>query len=197
MAGQELAADKKDNNSFALFTDVSLNPQKRIGIGCYLLVPLPFLNAAPAAIQHSEITTQLHFKKFADTSSTKLEIQTVLWALEDYRVSLLNARPELLHLYTDSQCVAELLGRRVNLEKKNFVAGRSGQVLANAGLYRTFFALHDDLAFEVTKVTGHASSASHSTVERIFSCVDKEVRRALKTDSNTEDSTMVKIIGFE
>ncbi|HEX2768576.1 MAG TPA: hypothetical protein VHN12_04775 [Geobacteraceae bacterium] len=39
-------------NSFALFTDVSLNPQRKIGVCGYLLVPVPFLEIKPHDIEH-------------------------------------------------------------------------------------------------------------------------------------------------
>ena len=34
-------------NSFALFTDVSVNPQRKLGVGGYLFVPMPFLEIEP------------------------------------------------------------------------------------------------------------------------------------------------------
>ena len=38
-------------NSFALFTDVSLNPQRKLGVGGYLLVPVSFLENEPHDIE--------------------------------------------------------------------------------------------------------------------------------------------------
>lgn len=167
-------------NSLALFTDVSLNPQQRLGVGATLLVPASLLNSAPDAIERDEILARLRFMRVSDTSSTKLEVQTVLWALEDYRAELNDSDPGNLQLYTDSQCVVGLLERRAGLEAKNFVAGRSGQPLANASLYRAFYAAHDEFGFEPVKVVGHSRAVSHNSVQRIFSHVDKAVRRELK-----------------
>lgn len=167
-------------NSLALFTDVSLNPQQRLGVGATLLVPASLLNSAPDAIERDEILARLRFMRVSDTSSTKLEVQTVLWALEDYRMELNDSDPGNLQLYTDSQCVVGLLERRAGLEAKNFVAGRSGQPLANASLYRAFYAAHDEFGFEPIKVVGHSRAVSHNSVQRIFSHVDKAVRRELK-----------------
>ena len=75
--------------------------------------------------------------------------------------------------------VACLLKRRPALETTNFIGRSTHRLLKNAALYRTFYEFHDELGFEVIKVAGHASSDSHDTIHRIFSYVDKEVRKAL------------------
>lgn len=166
-------------NSFALFTDVSVNPQLKIGIGGYLLVPLPILENKPHDIERGEVSARLKIKRFVETSSTKLEVQTVLWALEDSREKLTGSAPGSLQIYTDSQCVAGLVGRRADLINSDFIAKRSGQPLTNAPLYRAFYAAHDQLDFQLIKVPGHSRACSHDTVQRIFSYVDREVRTEL------------------
>jgi ribonuclease HI len=166
-------------NSFALFTDVSLNPQRKLGIGAYLLVSTAFLEIMPHDIERGEISARLRFKRFSKTSSTKLEVQTVLWALKNFRGEFNSSDPGSLQVYTDSQCVAGLLARRAGLEANDFIAGRSGRPLTNASLYRAFYAAYDEIGFELIKVAGHSRAGSHDTVQRIFSYVDKEVRRAL------------------
>ncbi len=166
-------------NSFALFTDVSLNPQRKLGIGAYLLVPTSFLEIVPHGIERGEISARLRLRRFTETSSTKLELQTVLWALKNFREEFNCSDLGSVRVYTDSQCVAGLLGRRAGLEANDFLAGRSGQPLTNAPLYRAFYAAYDELGFELIKVAGHSRACSHDTVQRIFSYVDMEVRRAL------------------
>ncbi len=59
-----------------LFTDGSVNAQSNIGYGAYLAVsesglPLDLLRA------------RVKVRRFEHTSSTKLELQTLLWALGD------------------------------------------------------------------------------------------------------------------
>jgi ribonuclease HI len=166
-------------NSFALFTDVSVNPRRRHGVGGYVLVPVSFLGLGPHGIEQSALAARIKTMRFAETSSTKLEVQTVLWALEDLREELTGAAPGSLRMYTDSQCVAGLLGRRAGLTDSDFVARRSGRQLVQAPLYRAFYAAHDRLGFQLIKVAGHARADTHDTVQRIFSYVDREVRRAL------------------
>jgi ribonuclease HI len=166
-------------NSFALFTDVSLNPQHKLGIGGYLLVPVSFLETEPHAIEPSDVSARLETRRFGETSSTTLEVQIVLWALEHSREKLIGHADGGLRIYTDSQCVAGLLGRMACLERSNFIAKRSGRQLTNAALYRAFYTAHDRLGFQVIKVSGHSRASSHDTVQRIFFYVDQGVRRAL------------------
>lgn len=166
-------------NSFALFTDVSVNPQRKLGVGGYLLVPVPFLEIEPHDIEQGEVSARLKIKRFAETSSTKLEVQTVLWALENSREELTSSALGSLQIYTDSQCVAGLVRRRANLINSDFIAKRSGRPLTNALLYREFYTAYDQLGFQLIKVSGHSRASSHDTVQRIFSYVDREVRKAL------------------
>lgn len=72
-------------NSFTLFTDVSLNHELKLGVSAYLAVPKSFLQVSPYSIERSEIAKRLMVRRFEGTSSTILEVQTVLWALEDYQ----------------------------------------------------------------------------------------------------------------
>jgi ribonuclease HI len=166
-------------NSFALFTDVSLNPKLKLGVGAYLLVPALFLEVSPHSIERTDVTEQLVFRRFECTSSTTLEVQTVLCALEDYRDGLKSSESVKLQIYSDSQCVTGLLRRRTDLEAKGFLSKRAGHQLKNACLYRRFYEFYDELGFEIIKVAGHTRSCSHSTVRRIFSLVDKNVRKKL------------------
>jgi ribonuclease HI len=166
-------------NSFALFTDVSLNPQHKYGLGACLLVPSKYLETAPQDIRREEISAQLQLKMFTETSSTRLEVQTLLWALENYRAEFNGSDLGSLWVYTDSQCIVGLQGRRAGLEANNFLSRRSKRPLKNTLLYRAFYAAYDELGFELIKVAGHSRSCSHDTVQRIFSYVDKEVRKTL------------------
>jgi len=166
-------------NNFALFTDVSLNPQRKLGIGGYLLVPVSFLESEPHDIEQGEVSARLKTRRFTETSSTKLEVQTVLWALDDLRKEFTGSTLGSLQIYTDSQCVAGLMKRRNTLTNSGFIAKRSSRLLTNATLYREFYAAYDQLGFELIKVSGHSRTSSHDAVHRIFSYVDREVRKAL------------------
>jgi len=166
-------------NSFALFTDVSVNPQRKLGVGGYLLVPVSFLDNEPDKIKWEEVSSRLKTRVFADTSSTRLEVQTVLWAAENLREEFSGAAFGRLQIYTDSQCVAGLVRRRAALLNNDFIARRSGKQLKNTLLYRAFYEAYDQLGFQLIKVSGHSPANTHDPVQRIFSYVDREVRKVL------------------
>lgn len=166
-------------NEVALFTDVSIDPVRKQGIGAYFFIPASFLAASPQDVEQSDVSERLVLRRFENTSSTELEVRTVLWALEEYRKERQSGEPQDLKIYTDSQCVAGLLKRRPGLEAKGFLSKRSNTLLKNALLYRRFYELSDELGFEVIKVAGHTRSSSRDTIHRMFSFLDREVRKAL------------------
>jgi len=167
-------------NRYALFTDVSLNPKLKVGFGAYLVIPSSFLEIPPERIIRSDLVEQIKLRRFDVTSSTKLEVQTLLWALEDFQKESSGSRFGTLDVYSDSQCVTGLLRRRSQLEINGFCSKGTNRTAKNACLYRKFYEFHDILGFEIIKVAGHSRSCSHDSIHRIFSFVDKEARKALK-----------------
>ncbi|MEN8264582.1 MAG: GIY-YIG nuclease family protein [Nitrospirota bacterium] len=183
---------------FALFIDGSLDPVRKFGVGACLAVPVSFLDTSVASINKAEVADQLIFRRFADTSSTKLEVQSVIWAIENYMDESGKPGPVMLYVYSDSSCVAGLLRRRSALESKGFVSSRTNRPLRNAPLYRRFYELYDEYGFEVIKVAGHTSSGSRDAVQRVFSFVDREVRRRLKIwMSELETERIESLSGYE
>jgi len=161
---------------FALFTDVSANPGLKLGVGAYVIVPASFLETSDGVIERSKITRRLKVRRFESTSSTRLELQTVLWALEENRRGPCGG----LTIYSDSQCVSGLLNRKARLISEGFLSKRTNRQLGNASLYRAFYEIHDERGFDIMKVAGHTSSRVKDSAHRIFSFVDKEARKALK-----------------
>jgi len=167
-------------NNYSLFTDASLNPKLKVGVGGYIFVSESLIKTPSNQIKISELDDILVLRRFEDTSSTKLEVQTVLWALGEYCIRSASSKSGKLHLYSDSQCVEGLLSRRVRLESSGFHCKRGNRLLKNASLYRQYYEFHDRLKFGVTKVAGHTPSHSRNTIERIFSVIDQKVRKELK-----------------
>ena len=165
-------------NDYFLFTDASLNPGFKVGVGGYLLVPESFIKTPSNRINISELDELLVLRRFEDTSSTKIEVQTVLWALEEYCIGSTISKPGKLHIYSDSQCVEGLLPRRARLESSGFHCRGGNRLLKNASLYGKYYEFHDRLMFDVTKVAGHTRSRSRNTVQYIFSFLDQKVRKA-------------------
>ena len=160
-----------------LFTDSSVNPQNKVGFGaCLILKESEFLN-----LSLNETQRKTAFKKFTSTSSTTLELQTVLWALSE----IMNhyTIPEIINhliLYTDSQCIEKLLERREKLEKSHYLSAGQNRELSNSSLYKEFNGLSDQLKFQVVKVKGHSKIASKDRIHLVFSLVDKASRRKLR-----------------
>ncbi len=150
-----------------LLTDGSVHPQLKIGYGAYLAVPDPSLSL-------DELRPQVKLKRFVQTTSTKLELQTLLWALSE--IQLAGRR---LFVYTDSQAIFNLPIRRARLEEQKFCSNKLSQ-LNNADLYREFYREADRLNFELFKLAGHKSAKQKSPLDRLFSLVDKASRQALR-----------------
>jgi ribonuclease HI len=161
----------------ALFTDVSVNTNFKIGFGAYLIIPESYLKEDG----YDLIKKEVKFRKFESTSSTKLEIETLLWSLEELEKS--HKEKDLycnVTIYTDSQCVAGLSGRRTKLECSEFKSSKTNKALNHALLYRSFYRFSDRLKFEIIKLKGHSKSIIKDKIHKMFSTVDKESRKALR-----------------
>ena len=150
-----------------LFTDGSVNPQAKIGYGAYLLV-----EDMDASIDLLEDTVKT--KRFEETSSTKLELQTLLWALNDIQTA-----GNHVTVYTDSQNTVGLLNRRERFEKNDYLTSK-GKLIANHELYKEFFRLTDSLECSFVKVKGHKQTSDMDLIDKIFVLVDKGSREALR-----------------
>lgn len=152
-----------------LFCDGSVDPQKKIGYGAYLLIKDKNLDI-------KILKKRVVLKRFEDTSSTKLEIETFLWAILD-----INYTKGVIEVYTDCQNMINLLKRKDSLEALDYHA-RSGKLLKNSELYRRFFQTIDKYNCEFTKVKGHKKTNLKTGVDDIFNVVDKAARDALRKD---------------
>ena len=156
---------------FNIFTDGSVNPQSKIGYGAYLV--LSNLSEPVNSLKDS-----IKVKRFEQTSSTKLELQTLLWSLSE-TISLDNGNEFTLTVYTDSQNIVGLPGRRVRLEKNNYFSSKNKR-LNNYELYREFYQVTASLKCEFVKVVGHQASSKKGKIDRLFGLVDKASRNALR-----------------
>lgn len=150
-----------------LLTDCSVSPHVRFGIGGYLCIE-NFEEPVEKLIE------SIQLKSFEGVTSTELELKTLIWALNDFKMP-----PKNLFVYTDSQNIAGLLKRRNRLEENDF-RNNLGGVLKHAKIYKAFYRLIDELKFEVIKVKGHSKSNDQSEEERIFSLLDRCTRKELR-----------------
>ncbi len=153
-----------------LLTDGSVNTQSNIGYGAYLAV-------SERRLSLDSLRTRVKVRRFERTSSTKLELQTLLWALSD-----IQAFGSKLIVYTDSQNIMGLQGRRDRLEQNGY-RSKKNQRLNNYELYQEFYRMTDQLDCEFVKVRGHKVSNQKVNIERLFTLVDKAARNALRGDN--------------
>ena len=157
-----------------IFTDGSVNTQLKFGYGALLVV-----SNLDAPIEPLKDT--LKVKRFEHTSSTKLELQTLLWALNEMIASA-NGNDISLTVYTDSQNIIGLPRRRTRLERNNYFSSKNKR-LNNYKLYQEFYRLTDKLKCQFIKVIGHQVSSKKDEVDKLFGLVDQASRRALRDNS--------------
>ena len=156
-------------DSLMLFTDGSVNTQSKIGYGAYLVV-------RENENLSNGLNTKVNVKRFEHTSSTKLELQTLLWALSEIQV--LNKK---ITVYTDSQNIMGLPGRRDRFEKNDY-RSKNNKLLNNHELYQRFFEVIDQMNCDFVKVQGHLKSNHKNEIDQIFTRVDRASRNALRSD---------------
>ena len=150
-----------------LFCDGSVNPQEKIGFGAYFILEDDGKN-------FDEVKDSIKIKRFENTSSTKLELESLLWALEDE-----NIQNKTIIVYTDCQNVLGLENRRKKLESNNYISS-TGKIIRNHELYKRFYILIDNLDCSFQKVKGHKKSSLKDEIDKFFNLVDKESRKALR-----------------
>ncbi|MDD2896754.1 MAG: ribonuclease H [Aliarcobacter sp.] len=149
-----------------LFTDSSVNPQEKIGFGAYLLI----LDENKSI---EDMKKNIKTKRFEDTSSTKVELQTLLWALDEI------GKDSFIEVYTDCQNIIGLEDRRKRLESNDYKSSK-GKLMNNHELYKLFFEKIDKLNLIFIKVKGHKKSSLKDNIDEIFNLVDKASRNALR-----------------
>ena len=157
-------------NKLMLFTDGSVNTQSKIGYGAYLAVSEPGLSL-------ESLKKCMKLKRFEHTSSTKLKLQTLLWALSD-----IQALENKVIVYTDSQNIISLPGRRDRLEKNDY-RSKKNKRLNNYELYQKFYRMTDQLDYELLKVHGHKASSQKNDIDRLFTLGDRASRNAQRREN--------------
>lgn len=153
-----------------MFTDGSVNAQTGVGFGAWLVVE-------DQSLSLDALRRNVRFKRFENTTSTRLELQVFLWALGNLK----DAGVKLI-CHTDSQNILGLMRRRSRLEQNAFQS-KGGKLLNNSDLYREFYDLIDQLDCKLVKVEGHKLSKNKNGIDRFFTVVDRASRDALRGDT--------------
>jgi ribonuclease HI len=153
-----------------LFIDGSVNTRSNVGYGAYLSV-------SECGLSLDSLRALVKVRRFEHTSSTKLELQTLLWALKDIQAS-----GSKVIVHTDSQYIKGLQGRRERFEQNNYHSGKNRR-LNNYELYQEFYRMTDQFNCTFVKVRGHKVSNQKDDIDRLFTLVDRASRSALRGDS--------------
>jgi len=145
-----------------------VDANSKVGVGAYLLIPEAV--GFSESLQHKVV-----LKRFGKTSSTQLELETLLWAWG--QVS--DVSRQTVIIYTDSQNILSLLKRRSRLEASGF-RNKEGKRLKHEMLYRCFYRMLDEKGGELIKVKGHSIQADKDEVDHLFQLVDRASRKGLR-----------------
>jgi ribonuclease HI len=156
-------------NDLMILTDGSVNTRSKIGYGAYLAI-------SERGLPLDSLRSRVKVRRFEHTSSTKLELQTLLWALSDIQTS-----EEKLIIYTDSQNIMGLQRRRNRFEQNDY-RSKENRRLNNYELYQEFFRITDQLDCEFISVRGHKRSNQKDDIDILFTLVDRASRNALRGD---------------
>lgn len=162
-----------------LFTDGSADPLTKVGYGAYLITESPL---SP----RDQLAGRVVSQRFTHTSSTRLELQTLLWAIaEVIRTGQLQPQHDHLTIYTDCQTIINLPSRRLRLEQNNYCSKKNIS-LKNGDLYRQLIRQLDSVSHKLIKVQGHQSAKTQHHIDQIFTLVDRYARQALRDNSTSE-----------
>lgn len=153
-------------NTIKLFIDGSVNPQHKVGFGAYLV-----LEESSYGINFEE---KIKTKKFENTSSTLLELQTLLWAIEE-----LTYTSQHIFIYTDCQNLIGLKKRCTAFENNGYLT-KSNKLISNHQLYKQFYQTINGLNCEFIKIKGHKKTSEKDALDNVFTLVDKASRNALR-----------------
>ncbi len=156
-------------NKFHIYSDSSYDNKTNIAVCGAYVIPSDQLQDS-----YQPTASALVVSELADTSGSKAEVEAILLGLSKLE------HGASVTIYTDAKSASELPGRRERLEQSGFVSKRSGNLLSNAEVYKSFFAEIDHYNIELRWIKGHSPSAEKDLDARLFSFVDKAVRSKLR-----------------
>lgn len=175
-----------NKSHFTIFIDSSYNPDRKLGVGGFLCIPncpdevLANKNALEELYSPDAVKTRI----VEHTTNTRLELQTLLWALESLKLDTetkTSGEMGPITVYTDCCTAVDLLRRRKRLESVRYLSKRKGTILGNADIYKSIFTLCDQLSPKLVWIKGHTPGKDRVGIQRIFSEVDRLVRSLLRS----------------
>ncbi|MFO0793599.1 MAG: RNase H family protein [Candidatus Brocadiaceae bacterium] len=169
-----------------IFVDASYNPGRKLGVGGFLCIP----NCPDELLANKNVVEELYdpsavkTRVVEHTTNTRLELQALLWALESLKSdneTKTSGKTGSITIYTDCHTAVDLLRRRERLGSVHYLSKRKGTTLRNADIYKSIFALYDELSPKLVWIKGHTRGKDRVGIQGIFSEVDKLVRNQLRS----------------
>lgn len=165
-----------------IFTDSSVDPVVKRGIGCFIFIESPLTEKSLTEDSVSDFFViggldgcdkYLNYVKFEETSSTEAELQTFkhIMSILDTNEKIKTDRP--IYLYTDCQRIVNLY------TEKSYPKDHT-----HSQLYKDVLTSIQKYNITVLKIKGHSNNKS-SIADKIFSLVDKASRKTLRNHTNT------------
>jgi len=148
-----------------IFTDSSVDPISRKGIGCYIIMNdlnEPFIKQNIVSLE------------FDDTSSTVAELKTIKHILNQLDLKYDNLANNLsINLYTDCENFVNLINKRQYDQKiikhRNYI------------WYEEIIKLVNELKINIIWVKGHAKMENRNEIyQKHFAIIDKQSRKLLR-----------------
>jgi ribonuclease HI len=153
-----------------IFTDSSVDPILKKGIGCYLLFDGSLNDEIDIQIQNE----RLNYLKLVDTSSTRAEMETFKYIMSELQTNGTLSKNKKITIYTDCQRIVNLF------EEKSYPSDHT-----HAELYKELLSFIEKFNLNIVKIKGH--SKNKTQVEDImFSLVDKNSRNVLRAYRDDE-----------
>jgi len=132
-------------------------------------------------IPQNDLLPPIDFSLFKDTNCTRLELDSIISALEAAKKQVEEQASSLkITVYTDCKTACDLPLRRGKLEASGFMGKKSGRPLTNKVQYLKIFKLFDELNPNIVWMKGHQSKQKRNPTERVFSFVDQATRQKLR-----------------
>lgn len=162
-----------------IYTDASFNASKSLAVSGYL-----FFGSETSHARSEVADANIQTRTFKVNNNIRAEIMGANYILkkisEEIKLKDLDHNSLEINLYSDCQTLTDLLGRREKLQATNFISGKKKTELANADLYKEFYALYDLIKPQINWVKGHSRSAGQSVEQKNFQIIDQKVREELR-----------------
>ena len=162
-----------------IYSDASFNASLALAVSGYL-----FFGSETSHASSEVVEANVQTRSFKVNNNIRAEMMGANYILkklnDEIKLKDIDLASLEINFYSDCQTLTDLLGRRDKLQANNFISGKKKTELANADLYKEFYALYDLLKPQIIWVKGHSRSAGQSLEQKNFQIIDQKVRKELR-----------------